>query len=946
MATIGTLAVEISASTDGFARSMQTTQSMMEKLSSSAVEVELGLNSDQAMRDVDDLKKKVGRTTATMQGESSATEMPVVNLDSFEEVADILIGGAEEFEDKMIKAIDLMLAKLKTATIGNSRGADLFVALLKDSFTYVGRIGEAKIAWETVRDAELRAGKTAEEAHRSADIWQASAVASSTSGIEKVIKGLGKIRDRTIDSLKPFTEFKPTTLMLGIEEVGKKFGVVGEMAGKAFSTLVDVGGKAINFIGNNIGKIAGVLVVAGVAVYASWKAISGLLSVIAGVASAIGSIFSAFGAVIAGIGDLFGSVIDIVGSLAESLGAVIGALYEVGSAIVAQIYAPFDYVFGKIGDMWGSVYDTIMGGFASIKDYILGALTVATLAWLGTLAWDSGVFGRGLAGLKAMMSGGKMAAPKFDASGKEIDHGGFLQQVAEKSYVSIQKFFNQVQKMFGTFFSTTFDFVKMASDKVSMLVDWITKNLQAFISSAIDVALYFTSVLDSTVGIFLAMFQGDWSGAGAMALDVVAKVAEGMAIVVKLVATPLDFIVDHFVKFVGEIMTWLGENGKVVENIIFQVLGQVLSVIRMVADVVVEAMATMTEGSLGAVDAFRNAFPTLTGMNNPFGKSEESTLATDATTAIYEKTMPMLNKLGILSGRLEGGGFAGTATDFLTKAGKEITEMGTKGLGLGEMVENALAKLAEVSRNKANELDPKAQEKYGGSLDPLKKMLEDLKTSLGTGKVVDPIGTIVDTLDKTKDVAGGGSSTASIDTALGTVKMAGSFDKQAMMQKNQLTEAQKQTMILQKVENLLGNAGKNGENFTQVKDASGNMISVSKELTKMVTRMDVNDPTGQKTITAPEMLTGMELEKRMADLKLIAENMLGGQKDMSGVDMQGILNSDPEFLRRTVQESSEISAESKAKFADGGDPEQRKLTAETNAILKKMANSKNGNAFS
>lgn len=734
MSTIGTLAVEISASTDGFARSMQTTQSMMEKLSSSAVEVELGLNSDKAMRDVENLKKKVGSTTATMQSGSSATEMPEVNLDSFEEVADILIEGAEEFETKMIKAIDLMLAKLKTATIGNSRGANLFVALLKDSFTYVGRLGEAKVAWETVRNAELRAGKTAEEAHRSADIWQASAVASSVSGIEKVIKGLGKIRDRTIDSLKPFKEFKPTTLMLGIEEIGKKFGVIGEIAGKAFSTVVDVGGKAINFIGNNIGKIAGVLVVAGVAVYASWKAISGLLSVIAGVASVIGSIFSAFGSVIAGIGDLFGSVIDIVGSLAESLGAVISALYEVGSAIVAQVYAPFDYVFGKIGDMWGSVYDSIMGGFASIKNYILGALTVATLAWLGTLAWDSGVFGRGLAGLKAMMSGGKMATPKIDASGKEIDQGGFLQQVAEKSYASIQKFFNQVQKMFGTFFATTFDFVKIASDKVSMLVDWVTKNLQAFISKAIDVAVYFTSVLDSTVGIFLAMFQGDWSGAGAMSLEVVAKVAEGMASVVKLVALPLDFIVDHFVKFVGQIMTWLGENGKSVENIIFQVLGQVLSVIRMVADVVVEAMATMTQGSLGTVDAFRNAFPTLVGLNNPFGASEESTLATDATTALFEKTMPYLNKLGILAGRLEGGGMEGMATDFLTKSGKEMTEMGTKGLGTGKMLEDALAKLAEVSRNKADELDPKAKDKFGGSLDPMKKMLEDLKTSLGRAR--------------------------------------------------------------------------------------------------------------------------------------------------------------------------------------------------------------------
>jgi phage-related protein len=946
VATIGTLAVEISASTDGFARSMQTTQSMMEKLSSSAVEVELGLNSDKAMRDVENLKKKVGSTTATMQSGSSAPEMPEVNLDSFEEVADILLETAEEFETKMIKAIDLMLAKLKTATIGNSRGANLFVALLKDSVSYVGRIGEARVAWETVRDAELRVGKTAEEARRSADIWQASAVASSTSGIQKVIKGLTSIRDRTIDSLKPFTEFKPTTLMTGIEEIGKKFGVVGEMAGKAFSTVVDVGGKAINFIGNNIGKIAGVLVVAGVAVYASWKAISGLLSVIAGVASAIGSIFSAFGSVIAGIGDLFGSVIDIVGSLAESLGAVIGALYEMGSAIVAQVYAPFDYVFGKIGDMWGSVYDTIMGGFASIKNYILGALTVATLAWLGTLAWDSGVFGRGLAGLKAMMSGGKMATPKFDASGKEIEQGGFLQQVAEKSYVSIQKFFNQVQKMFGTFFATTFDLVKIASDKVSMVVDWVTKNLQAFISKAIDVALYFTSVLDSTVGIFLAMFQGDWSGAGAMALDVVAKVADGMASVVRLVATPLDFIVDHVVKFLGQVMTWLGENGKSLETIIFQVMGQVLSVIRKVADVVVDVMATINSGTMGAIDNFRNAFPTLTGMNNPFGESEKSTLATDTTQAIYDRTVGVLDKLGILASKLKGGAMQGMATDFLTEKGKEFTDMGTKGLGLSKILEDALAKLAEVSRNKADKLDPDRQDKFGGALDPLKKMLEDLKKSLGTGKVVDPLGAIVDTLDKTKDVAGGGSSTASIDTALGTVKMAGSFDKQAMMQKNQLTEAQKQTMILKQVENLLGNAGKNGENFTQVKDASGNMISVSKELTKMVTRMDVNDPTGQKTITAPEMLTGMELEKRMADLKLIAENMLGGQKDMSGVDMQGILNSDPEFLRRTVQESSAISTESKAKFADGGDPEQRKLINETNTILKKIASSKNGSPFS
>jgi len=952
MATIGTLAVEISASTDGFARSMQTTQSMMEKLSSSAVEVELGLNSDKAMRDVENLKKKVGSTTATMQSGSSATEMPEVNLDSFEEVADILLETAEEFETKMIKAIDLMLAKLKTATIGNSRGANLFVALLKDSVTYVGRIGEARVAWETVRDAELAVGKTAEEARQSADIWQASAVASSTSGIQKVVKGLTAIRDRTIDSLKPFTEFKPTTLMTGIEEIGKKFGVVGEMAGKAFGLVVDVGGKAINFIGNNIGKIAGVLVVAGVAVYASWKAISGLLSVISGVASAIGSIFSAFGSVIAGIGDLFGSVINIVGSLAESLGAVIGALYEMGSAIVAQVYAPFDYVFGKIGDLWGSVYDTIMGGFASIKNYILGALTGATLAWLGTLAWDSGVFGRGLAGLKAMMSGGKMATPKLDASGKEIEQGGFLQQVAEKSYASIQKFFNQVQKMFGTFFSSTFDFVKIASDKVSMLVDWVTKNLQAFISKVIDVALYFTSVLDSTVGIFLALFQGDWSGAGAMALNVVAKIADGMASVVKLIATPLDWIANKVTMVAGILLQQVGVLFSMIEKQVRQAVGFVVQVMTQIADMVSTVGRYFEQLFQMGKEAYWKITNPVESQIEGIKELATGTIGAGATKRAVEAGSSFsgfdksIGDMKIFANKLISTSGSNQSSQALIEMGKSIEKMGTNGLGVSKILEDALAKLAEVSRNKAKELDPDAEEKFGGALDPLKKMLEDLKKSLGTGKVVDPIGAVVETLDKTKDVAGGGGTTASIDTALGTVKMAGSFDKQAMMQKNQLTEAQKQTMILQKLQDLLNNSGKNGENFTQVKDSSGNMISVSKELTKMVTRMDVNDPTGQKTITAPEMLTGMELEKRIADLKLIAENMLGGQKDMSGVDMQGILNADPEFLRRTMQESSTISTESKSKFADGGDPEQRKLINETNTILKKIASSKNGNPFS
>ena len=506
--------------------------------------------------------------------------------------------------------------------------------------------------------------------------------------------------------------------------------------------------------------------------------------------------------------------------------------------------------------------------------------------------------------------------------------------------------------MFGTFFATTYDFVKIASDKVSMVVDWITKNLQEFISKAIDVTLYFLTIIDSTVGIFLAMFQGDWSGAGAMALDVVAKVADGMASVVRLVATPLDWIANKVTMVAGILLQQVGVLFSMIEKQVREAIGFVVQVMTQIADMVSTVGRYFEQLFQMGKEAYWKITNPVESQIEGLKELATGTIGAGATKRAVEAGSSFsgfdktIGDMKIFANKLISTSGSNQSSQALIEMGKSIEKMGTNGLGVSKILEDALTQLAEISRNKADELDPDAQNKFGGSTDALKKILEDLKKSLGTGKVVDPLGEIVDTLDKTKDVAGGGSSTASIDTALGTVKMAGSFDKQAMMQKNQLTEAQKQTMILKQVENLLGNAGKNGENFTQVKDASGNMISVSKELTKMVTRMDVNDPTGQKTITAPEMLTGQEMVKRQADLKLIAENMLGGQKDMSGVDMQGIMNSDPEFLRRTVQESSAISSESKAKFADGGDPEQRKLINETNTILKKIASSKNGSPFS
>ena len=946
MSTIGSLYVDIGASTSGFHKSMLETTTAMDRLAQSSVDIEVGLDSSRAMKDVENLKKKVSSSSAVMKVGSAGA--PKVPMDTFGELGDILLEAATNFEAKMIKAIDLMVAKLRTATIGHGKGGDIFVAALKGATRYVSRLGEAKIAWETVRDAEMRAGKTAEEAARSADVLQASSVASASSGLTKLVKGLDQIKKRVVIAFSGMRDFKATNILQGLGQLGEKLGAVGQIAGKMLTPLVDIGGKAINFIGNNIGKVVGVLVVGAAAIYASWKAISAVFSVVQSLASAVMSVFAGIGSIVGSIVGIFGSVIDVVGSLAESLGAVIGAVYEIGAAVVAQIYAPFDYVFGKIGDMWGSVYDTIMSGFASIKGYILGALTAATLAWLGKIAWDSGVFGRGLKGLEMMFNGGKEAVVRKDAGGEVIEEGGFLQRVADKSAASIQKFFDTVQKMFGVFFSTTWDIVGIVADKVSKTIDWVTSQMQAWIGVAIDVAIKFLGMVDSTIGIFLALFQGDWSGAGAMALDVVAKVADGMASVVKLVATPLDFIVDNFVKFVGQVLSWLGENGKNIESVVFQVLGQVLNVIRKVAEVVVDVMATINAGTMGAIDNFRNAFPTVTslieGTFEPNVSAPESTLLQDTTQAIYNKSVGALDKMGIIASKLLGGGYKGMATDWLKSAGKDLEEKGAKGLGTAKMVQDVLEKLAESSRNKRDELDPNAISKFGGTTDPIVAALNDLKKSLGLGAVVDPKGRLIDNDEANKDLANGGGNTLSVDTALGTVKLAGSFDKTAMLAKNALTEAQKQTMILEQTQKIIGDIGKNGDRFVQVKDASGADVSMSRLLTKLETRVDIADSTKKVTSIVP--LMGEELAKRLADIKLLAESQLGGSKDLTGIDYEGMMKSLPTVLVDEVARASSISDASKVRFAEGGDPEQRKLTQQTNEILKKIANSKSGKPFS
>ena len=939
MATIGTLAVEISASTDGFTRSMRETTTAMDRFAQSGVDVELGLDSDRALRDVERLKKQVGESSLAMQGE--AIEMPTLNLDSFEEVADILIDSAEAFETKMMKAIDLMIAKLKTATIGNSRGANLFVALLKGSAQYVVNLGAAKVAWESVYNAELRAGKTAEEAQRSADINQAAAVAASTSGITKVIKGMTAIKDRAVAAFAPLRNFNGASLSAGIGEMAAKFGKVGEIAGKMFSPIVDVGGKAINFIGNNIGKIVGVMVVGGATVYASWKAISGLLSIIQGIASVVSSIFSAFGSVIAGIGDLFGSVIDIVGSLAESLGAVIGAVYEIGAAVVAQIYAPFDYAFGKIGDLWGSVYDTIMGGFSSIKSYILGALTAATMLWLGKIAWDSGIFGQGLAGLNAMFSGGAQNVGRKDASGEIIDEGGVLQKVAEKASGSIKRFFDTVQKMFGVFFASSGDIISVVAEKVSIAIDWITANMQSFIASAIDVALYITTVLDSTVGFFRALFQGDWSGAGAMALDVGAKITDGLATIISLIAPTLDWIANKVTVVTGVLLEQLGNGFSLIEQQVRQTLGFVAKVMTQIADMVLTVGRYFEQLFQMGKEAYWR-------MTNPVKATLESVTGSNATKraveagSMFSGADEAIGKLKIFANKTISTSGSGAFSKATMELGKDIQKMGTDGLGLSNILTDGLARLAESARGKRDELDPNAVANYGGTLDPLKNMLEDLKKSLGLGKVIEGQGKLLENDKNAQDLANGGGNTLAVDTALGTVKLAGSFDKTAMLAKNALTEAQRQTMILQQTQKILQDSGVRGERFVQIQ-VGDEAVSMNRLLTKMETRQDLADPT--KKITQIVPLVGQELVDRIKQIQMIAENQLGGSKDLESIDFKSLSELSPTFLADEVKRGASISDVAKTQFAEGGDPEQRKLTSETNTILKKIANSKTSSPF-
>lgn len=1004
MATIGAMSVEISASTKGFDRAMQETTRTMDRFSSrSGVNMTIGVDTSDAIKQIDSLKKKVesGASTQKINASQSAVAFPSRPPDFLESIGakleQVAVDFSSSFDRDMSIVIDKILKKLRTATIGDGKSSNVVLFLAKGVASYVTKIGEARIAWNSVRDAELRAGKTMEQAQNSADIWQAESVAQKAGGLTKLISGYEVLKEKIRDASKlaqqigvnasmasaPSEPSAPTLPKIDSQFLGKvssmvsdSFAKIGGVIGKVAGTVRDLFGGALRSLAPLIKVLiigagaltavfgVGLVVVGGI--YAGFVLLKGVFTAVQSALSAIAGVFSA--------------IFDLVGDIVKAFGEAVVAVYKIGKAIFAQVYAPFDYVFGKIGSMFSSVYDTIMSGFQSIRGFILGALTTATLAWLGKIAFDSGAFGAGLGGLSKMMRGGKEKVERRDAGGNVLEDQGFLQDVVDRSSASIKRFFDKIQTLFGSWFGQTVDIVGMVSDKVVVAIDWITANIQTVVVEITKGIIYITKILDSFVGVVIALFQGDWSGAGAMALEVGAKVSDGLALIVKMIAPYLDWIVNKISELVGWIIEKLGaitgaviqlmgEGFKIIEQPIRSFIADVISIASTIADFVSGAFVKIIAMVAGLVVYINEA---IFRIFNPIEFATDAVVGASAEMqqAREKSVLGGLDPKTLLQGFADGtkkvtdsmrgkadkikntsnGDWSKVITDLGKKVANSSGKLGTdlqgkgkSGLGTSDFIVDGLEKLSKSARDKANELNPTAKDQLGGTLDPVVKMLEDFQKMIGGGTPVDPLGKIVDQADSAKNASVGDASTLSVDTALGQVKLAGSVDKGAQIAKNALTEAQKQTMILQKVEDLLGDSGKDGKNFVQVKDSSGNMVSVSKELTKMVTRIDPNDAT--KSTTSPELLVGEELKKRMEDLKIIAENMLGGKKDMSDVDIQGILKSDPSFLKRAVDDSSKISQESKDAFSKAGDPETHKLIIETNGYLKKMANSKTGSPF-
>ena len=223
---------------------------------------------------------------------------------------------------EMSRAADVFVSKIQKAKIGG--GGSFAASLLSGTAKYLTRIGEAKIAWEAVYNAQLEGGATVAEATNKANEVQAQAVAAMSSGFTKLHAGASALG-----------------LRLGVGEggVAAALGVAAAGAGALF-----LGFKGVTMIAGGIGGIVG------------------------------------------GIGSAFSSITGILSSVGSALSSAFSFVWDIGANIISSIGGALSYVGGLIGDTFSSAFgyvrDIVGGVFSWMKNTVFSAVG----AWLGTVS--------------------------------------------------------------------------------------------------------------------------------------------------------------------------------------------------------------------------------------------------------------------------------------------------------------------------------------------------------------------------------------------------------------------------------------------------------------------------------------------------------------------------------------------------------------------------------
>lgn len=530
-----------------------------------------------------------------------------------------------------------------------------------------------------------------------------------------------------------------------VEEATKQANIwqaeaVASLAG-GFARLTS-GAKALTAqLGGGAG-IAGAVGVAAVAVGGLYFSFQGAKSVATSMVSVVG-----------GIGSAFSSLTSVIGSIGSAIGSAFSFVWSIGAEIVSSIGGALTYVGGLIGDTFSSAFgyvkDIVSGVFSWMKNTVFSAVG----AWLGTVSLSVGVLA--VAGARLSKTGGQSAQSDDDTS-KDF---GFLQNVIEKSGEAITRFIDKIQVLVGGWFAGVGDLVSVAAEYLTAAIDWIIPKLQSVIVTVLTGVLKVISTADSIVGAVSALFSGDFAAAGAMIISASVKVVEGIQGIIKMLAPQINWIASKITMLAGGVLSLVASGFAHIESPLKTSLGFIMTIgakiLNFTLDFIAVAMEYYESGSSASLNSARSA---------------QHAMALSG------------QKLTTSAGR-------GDWAKSLEDTAKNLSDSGAAGIDAAGAMSGVLGDLSGWLKGVSSDLDPDAEAKFGGLLDPAKEAIEMLLKTLGGGKI--------EGVDKDKDKNKGASAVDSIDSVLGSIKVG--EDKAAELQKRTLTEQRKTNGLLTQI---------------------------------------------------------------------------------------------------------------------------------------------------